>query len=149
MVKLKIATNYEIFYLDLNFLRKSTYWYTHPIKIIPIPAMVYFINDPDSQRSGRGMGGPTTSWKIGRLFTKYVPLPMHNFWKKSHLICPVECHKVYLIFLFNTFITQNKLGKVWDIPHQKNFWKKSHSNRHILVCKPEARELSSGKLEHF
>ena len=27
--------------------------------MIPIPAMVYFINDPDSQRSGRGMGGHT------------------------------------------------------------------------------------------
>ena len=33
---------------------------THPIKMIPIPAMVYFINDPDIHRSGRGMGGPTT-----------------------------------------------------------------------------------------
>ena len=33
--------------------------YTHGDKMIPIPAMVYFINDPDSQRSGLGMGEPT------------------------------------------------------------------------------------------
>ena len=37
--------------------------------MLPISAMVYFINDPDSQRSGRDMGGPTTL-KVGEALYK-------------------------------------------------------------------------------
>ena len=71
-----------------------------------IPAMVYFINDPDSQRSGRDMGGPTTL-KVGEALNKMCHFTYAQFLKKkSHPISPVECFKVYLIFLCNTFITQ-------------------------------------------
>ena len=52
----------NIFHINYQNIQCSRYTsaYTHPLKMIPIPAMVYFINDPDSQRSGCGMGGPTT-----------------------------------------------------------------------------------------
>ena len=33
--------------------------HTHPLKMMHIPAMVYFINDSDNQRSGHDMGVPT------------------------------------------------------------------------------------------
>ena len=46
-----------------NFIYDDSY-ITYPLKIMHIPAMVYFIIDPASQRSGRGVGGPS---------------PMHNF----------------------------------------------------------------------
>ena len=71
-----------------------------------IPAMVYLINNSDSQRSGHGMGGPTTL-KVGEALYKICPFAYAQFLKKkSHPICPVECLKVYLIFLCNTVITQ-------------------------------------------
>ena len=54
---------------------------THGDRMIPIPAMVYFINDHDSQRSGRGMGGHTT------------------------LEGPGECLKLFLDFLCSNGIT--------------------------------------------
>ena len=56
--------------------------------MIPIPAMVYFINDPDSQRSGRGMGGPT-SLKVGEALYKICPFTYAQFLKKisSDMYC--------------------------------------------------------------
>ena len=66
---------------------------THGDKMIPIPAMVYFINDPDSQRSGCDMGGPTTL-KVGEALYKICPFTSAQFLKKkSRPICPVECLK--------------------------------------------------------
>ena len=47
-----------------------------------IPAMVYFINNPDSQRLGRGMGGPTTL-KIGEVLYKICPFTYAQFLKKN------------------------------------------------------------------
>ena len=49
--------------------------------MLQIPALVFFINDTDSQGSGRGMGGPTTL-KVGEALNKIVTLSMHNFLKK-------------------------------------------------------------------
>ena len=49
--------------------------------MLPISAMVYFINDPDSQRSGRDMGGPT-NLKVGDLLYKICPFNYANFRKK-------------------------------------------------------------------
>ena len=46
--------------------------YTHGDKMIPIPAMVYFINNLDNQRSGSGMGGPTYL-KVGDALYKICP----------------------------------------------------------------------------
>ena len=43
--------------------------------MITIPAMVYFINDPDSQRSR----------KLGTLFKKYAPLTKPIFEKKNDI----------------------------------------------------------------
>ena len=80
--------------------------YTHPLKMMHIPPMVYFINNPDSQRLGRGMGGPTTL-KIGEVLYKICPFTYAQFLKKkSHPIRPGECLKVCLIFLCNTITTQ-------------------------------------------
>ena len=53
--------------------------------MIPIPpAMVYFINDPDGQRSGRGMGGPTTL-KVGEALYKICLFPYAEFSKKNFI----------------------------------------------------------------
>ena len=76
--------------------------------MLPISAMVYFINDPDSQRSGRrawhGRTDLLESW--GRtLFTKYVPSTKQILKKKSHPIRPVECLELILNFLFYKGIT--------------------------------------------
>ena len=46
---------------------------SHKLKMMHIPAMVYFINVHDSQRSGRGMGGPTTL-KVGEALYKICSL---------------------------------------------------------------------------
>ena len=48
--------------------------------MIPIPAMVYFIKDPDSQRSGCGMGGPTTL-EVGEALYKICLSNYTNFQK--------------------------------------------------------------------
>ena len=42
--------------------------------MIPIPAMVCFINNPDRQRSGHGMG-TTTYLKVGDALYMGVPMP--------------------------------------------------------------------------
>ena len=42
--------------------------------MIHIPAMVYFINNPDNHWSGRGMGGPTYL-KVGDALYMGVPMP--------------------------------------------------------------------------
>ena len=39
---------------------------------LPIPAMTYYINNLDIQRSGRGRGGPTYS-KVGEVLYKICP----------------------------------------------------------------------------
>ena len=72
-----------------------------PYQNVPIPAMVYFINDPDIQRSGRGIGG-LTSLKVGEALYKICPFSLYLctiFEKKYYPICPVECLKLFLNFL--------------------------------------------------
>ena len=51
---------------------------THGNKNLPIPAMAYYINDLDIQRSGRGKGGPTYS-KIGEVLYKICSSHYANF----------------------------------------------------------------------
>ena len=47
-----------------------------------IPAMVYLINNSDSQRSGHGMGGPTTL-KVVEVLYKICPFTYAQFLQKN------------------------------------------------------------------
>ena len=79
-----IYYNVHYNFTGMNLVRQLT----HGDKMIPIPAMVYFINDPDSQRSGRGMGGPTTL-KVGEALYKICPFTIALFEKKisPNMLC--------------------------------------------------------------
>ena len=68
---------------------------THAPENLPIPAIAYFINTPDSQSTGHGRG-------IGTFLINYVPYSMPIFEKKSHPIRPMEGLKLCLDFLCNT-----------------------------------------------
>ena len=79
--------------------------------MIPIPAMFYSINDPDSQRSVCGMGRPTYL-KVGNALYKIYISNYTNFLKiKSHPILPVEGLKLFLNFLCSKGITQQNYVK--------------------------------------
>ena len=55
-----------------KFLKSETgLYYTHGGNNLPIPAMAYFINDLDIQRSGRGRDGPTYS-KVGEVLYMFM-----------------------------------------------------------------------------
>ena len=77
--------------------------YTHALKNLHIPAIAYFLNTLDSQRSERGMGGPNY-FKVGEHYEKYVPHSMPIFEKKSHPIRSVEGLKLGIIYF-----TRNEL----------------------------------------
>ena len=57
---------------------------SHPLKMMHIPAMVYFTNDSDSQMPEHGMGGPTTL-QVGEALYRICPFNYAQFLKKTIL----------------------------------------------------------------